>query len=470
MTLIETSQNDFVKSNFLIKLSEILSIFDWLLNCYNLDYFVENLEDRIPMGLRNCLEKIDLPDIPWIFKEKFIASKPNSVFPLTFLCLREISYMIRSFRSRINNELLPEFDGKSFNENSIPKLKHRFRQKLTTSLDHVLARGIKLKKRHEIERLCRLVLISMQKYRNELEIIDFGSGKCHLSRILSLCYGYKAHCIEADDNNINGAIVQDYKTMKALMKFRPKDLSDGEMPRKVKCFLESTDRIEKIFDVKTPKSYLFLGLHACGSLSNWILEEFARNSNSNCLILACCCYMRKELGPFPMSDCLKRKKDNKFLLTLEARELACHAVEKFLDKIIGNDLDSLRIHGYRAALELLIEKYAPQKRHVPMRTVTNISKIDFIDYVRRAIERMDDIILPNEAFQSDSIQKILNTKINRVAIFYSLRLLIAPIVEFFILMDYERFLCEQSSIRTAQIMPVFDPLISPRNLLLIAYK
>ncbi|KPM02491.1 RRNAD1-like protein [Sarcoptes scabiei] len=278
----------------------------------------------------------------------------------------------------------------------------------------------------------------MQKYRNELEIIDFGSGKCHLSRILSLCYGYKAHCIEADDNNINGAIVQDYKTMKALMKFRPKDLSDG--------------------------------LHACGSLSNWILEEFARNSNSNCLILACCCYMRKELGPFPMSDCLKRKKDNKFLLTLEARELACHAVEKFLDKIIGNDLDSLRIHGYRAALELLIEKYAPQKRHVPMRTVTNISKIDFIDYVRRAIERMDDIILPNEAFQSDSIQKILNTKINRVAIFYSLRLLIAPIVEFFILMDYERFLCEQSSIRTAQIMPVFDPLISPRNLLLIAYK
>ncbi|OTF79612.1 RRNAD1-like protein, partial [Euroglyphus maynei] len=155
--------------------------------------------------------------------------------------------------------------------------KHQFSENLSTNLDHILTRGIKAKKRHEIQQLCKLIPAVMNKFDNNLDIIDFGSGKCHLSRILGLCYGFKVFCIEAKSENLTGAVKREDKVLKALKKYKRFDVCEEEFPVKANCFLTKENRIDELFGDKITRPHLLLGLHACGSLSNLVLEEFATN-------------------------------------------------------------------------------------------------------------------------------------------------------------------------------------------------
>lgn len=103
-----------------------------------------------------------------------------------------------------------------------------------------------------------------------------------------------------------------------------------------------------------------------------------------------------------------------------------------------------------------------------MKNVKVHSKMTFEQYVEKAIKGLN-ICIPDAAFQSNSLQLNLN-QIDRVFIFYSLRLLIAPIVELFILLDYGQYLREQAQIKKIHLIPLFEPSISPRNFILLAHK
>ncbi len=65
----------------------------------------------------------------------------------------------------------------------------------------------------------------------------------------------------------------------------------------------------------------------------------------------------------------------------------------------------------------------------------------------------------------------------KVAMFFMLRLALAPCVESLVLLDRAIFLIEQSTTATSThthrpvqvwLIPIFDPTISPRNIVLIA--
>lgn len=57
---------------------------------------------------------------------------------------------------------------------------------------------------------------------------------------------------------------------------------------------------------------------------------------------------------------------------------------------------------------------------------------------------------------------------NRVVAFFSLALLLAPLVETLILLDRLLYLQEQGFY--AELLPIFSPELSPRNLVLVATK
>lgn len=57
---------------------------------------------------------------------------------------------------------------------------------------------------------------------------------------------------------------------------------------------------------------------------------------------------------------------------------------------------------------------------------------------------------------------------NRVTAFFSLALLLAPLVETLILLDRLLYLQEQGFY--AELLPIFNPQLSPRNLVLVATK
>ena len=55
-----------------------------------------------------------------------------------------------------------------------------------------------------------------------------------------------------------------------------------------------------------------------------------------------------------------------------------------------------------------------------------------------------------------------------VVTFYSMRLLLAPVIETAILLDRMLFVYEQGY--TPALVPIFDPELSPRNHVLVAVK
>lgn len=63
---------------------------------------------------------------------------------------------------------------------------------------------------------------------------------------------------------------------------------------------------------------------------------------------------------FPLSSYCKK---NKFWLNYNDREIACHAIDMYIDKLQLGQHHELKIHTYRAALEQIIITQWPQLRH-----------------------------------------------------------------------------------------------------------
>lgn len=86
-------------------------------------------------------------------------------------------------------------------------------------------------------------------------------------------------------------------------------------------------------------------------------------------------------------------------------------------------------------------------------------------YVRRGLQRVGlDPQLPLDAAALGAQQ----AQGNRVVAFFSLTLLLAPLVETLILLDRLLYIQEQGF--HAELLPIFSPELSPRNLVLVATK
>lgn len=132
------------------------------------------------------------------------------------------------------------------------------------------------------------------------------------------------------------------------------------------------------------------------------------------------------------------------------------------------DLGSLKVHGYRSCLELLIDRFDPQKKHTGMRSVKIEPTMNFREYALKATRGLN-VNIPEEMYESALVQPYLQ-QLERVVVFYSLRLLVGPLVEMFLLLDFQQYLSEQKGVKGAYLVPLFQPAISPRNIILIAHK
>lgn len=290
----------------------------------------------MPKSWKNCLENIRQKDIPQLLCSD---KPPKHVFPLALLSLRSISFEMRKLRKMAKESSLPFRSEEKESASHLAlsfSTEHQFPVKPLKVSDNILCRRIKLKKRHEIERLCKVIPPLMKTVNDCKEIVDCGSGQGHLDRILSIVYGYKVFSIESDCDNVNGAFETDEIVRKALAKCKISNLSTESMPTKVNTFLSERDDIAT--QVKGQENvsgqHLLLGLHACGPLSNLIIEQFVNDPAASALVLACCCYMKTGTDKFPMSQFLQEKVH--FTLKREGKELACHAIEKFIIKFEKN--------------------------------------------------------------------------------------------------------------------------------------
>lgn len=141
---------------------------------------------------------------------------------------------------------------------------------------------------------------------------------------------------------------------------------------------------------------------------------------------------------YPLSEYLRSENSIDTHLSYEAREIACHAIEKYTERLSSNKYEYLRVHSFRAAIEKIIYKYWPTLKHSGLRSIKTLTT--FSDYCEQAVSHLNIEIPDDDVHSDDAIENLKNWR--KVVIFYSLRLMLAPLVESVILYDRLLWLLE----------------------------
>uniref|UniRef100_A0A8C2A7V1 Ribosomal RNA adenine dimethylase domain containing 1 n=1 Tax=Cyprinus carpio TaxID=7962 RepID=A0A8C2A7V1_CYPCA len=199
---------------------------------------------------------------------------------------------------------------------------------------------------------------------------------------------------------------------------------------------------------KKPARFVLTGLHACGDLSSTLLRHFANCPHVHVITSVACCYMKistqenpnpLEFG-YPMSDWVRGLPGHQ--LSYKGREGACHAIEDYLHRL-REESGLLRTHCYRAILESIIRAERHDMRRPGVQTV------------RKAHFQIDPVAVAAMLAQQ-----------GKVVAYFSLVLLLTPVMETLVLLDRMVFLQERGFQST--LIPLFDAAFFPRNLVLVA--
>ncbi|KAK4871669.1 hypothetical protein RN001_015793 [Aquatica leii] len=434
----------------------IYNEYNRLVNAYVSDFYVQKHWNLLPKCWRESLENLN----PETLADIIDINKPLRSFqilPLSFLSLRQSIKCLSLPRMQNVSSIKTEFPISLIDENIAAA--ERFK--------HLFWKRIKLKKRHEIEliaKMCYKLASETQCYY----IVDVGSGLGHLSRILFYKYGLRVCALEAQQYLSSEASKLD-NTMENTMNYFDvcfnKNFRVIYLNVKIQTNSNGEDLLNAVkaaFDVDNIQ-FGIVGLHPCGDLGPTLLRLFNRSPQVKFINIVGCCYMKLSSLGYPLSE---YSITNKYSLEYSAREVACHAIEAYIKKLKSGKHNELKIHAYRAILEKLIVTKFPNLHHSQVASVKCKDNLTFLEYCSKALSNLD-IQLSESELQSEEVKEDLS-KWKNVVTFYSLRLMIAPLLENIITLD--RMLYTSQSGYYYELNSIFDPELSPRNQVFTAVK
>ncbi|KAK1280513.1 hypothetical protein QJS04_geneDACA014943 [Acorus gramineus] len=271
---------------------------------------------------------------------------------------------------------------------------------------------------------------------------------------------------------------------------------------------------------------ILAGLHACGDLSVNMLRTFVDCQEVKALVGIGCCYnlLSEEYlegtssqSGFPVSKGAKLTGIN---FGRNARDLACQSAERWRSLSNNTALQNFGIHAFRAAFQIVIDKHYPdmmasspsigrQGKALRRKQSQRVTENKAIDCKKEALELTEIGKVYGKCNEKDlegyqgtcafglsdeyaKFEKFCYSGITRLGLppvkdinfqglwkqvkpfsvlvgpYWTLRAALGPLIETFILLDKLLFLQEQGI--KAAILPLFDPVISPRNVAVIARK
>ncbi|XP_039723197.1 methyltransferase-like protein 25B isoform X3 [Pteropus medius] len=440
-------------------LTRVLSLYRSLLDAYIIEFFTDQLWSTLPRSWQEALDGLNPPQLAALLlgmPAEGDMVRYRSVWPLTLLALKSTASALAFTRT-------PGFQTPSeFLEN--PSQSSR--------LTAPFRKHVRPKKQHEIRRLGELVK-KLSDLTGCTQVVDVGSGQGHLSRFMSLGLGLKVKSIEGDRRLVERARRLDRELLHALEKEqrrKPQVAPTGprRSPQHVVRWVEPAALCDELLlplehSPRGGARLLLTGLHACGDLSVTLLRHFCCCPEVVALASVGCCYMKlSDPGGYPLSQWVAALPGCE--LSYRLREGACHALEEYAERLQRAG-PGLRTHCYRAALETVIRRAQPTLRRPGVQGIPRVHELKIEEYVQRGLQRVGlDPQLPLNlaALRAQQAQE------NRVVAFFSLALLLAPLVETLILLDRLLHLQEQGF--HAELLPIFSPELSPRNLALVATK
>lgn len=379
-------------------------------------------------------------------------------------------------------------------------------KKKITSDELTIKEFMSAKKCHEVEIASKFINDIVTSIPVDC-IIDAGDGKGYLSSRLALQYQLKVLGVDASTSNTENAMDRKQKLEKAWngLTERANLVSKGIVPpRKGKkgkpvespvkpsadnyktCnqFITKEVNFQKLAGKafsEDPKSFCITGLHTCGNLASTCLKVYEAQDDIKVLWNVGCCYhlineeysddeffgnkvnrvLNSDFG-FPMSNYLR---NNKTFLGRNARMLAAQSVHRTRDK---KELPDKSLF-FRALLEVLIM----QMDH-SLKDTIQVGKIKrkdgFLDYVKECDRKRNlGLFKHYSEEQILEIEKLYSEQVMTLNAFYLIRMSFAPVVESLILLDRLLFLRESEE-NKSWLVPLFDPVISPRCYCLVGIK
>lgn len=244
------------------------------------------------------------------------------------------------------------------------------------------------------------------------------------------------------------------------------------------------------------------GLHTCGNLAASCAQIFRRNAAVRLLCNVGCCYHLLDeqfvgqdlhverhhpaalaegeptmLG-FPLSAHLRKQR---FRLGRNARMLASQSLER----TVAAGEPPGRSLFYRALLERLICERRPELAGCVQvgRMKGGGDDLTFGEYVRRCAKRLEQggDALPFDAEAAANREPQLMAELalerRRMELFYLVRQTLAPVLETVVLLDRLLYLLEPDAdvggddgVESAWLVQLFDPVVSPRSVAVVAIK
>ncbi|CAI5798642.1 protein RRNAD1 isoform X1 [Podarcis lilfordi] len=507
-------------------ITRVLSLYGFIADAYIIEFFTDNLWGSLPPSWQAALADLQPPQLAALLLENRHASEEearySSVWPLSLLAFKASAHTL-AFPRRPSG-----WAGKS-KEAGRPE-EFRDNQCQSSRLPPLFRKHVKPKKQHEIRRLGQMVK-RLSELTGCRQVVDVGAGQGHLSRFLAFGLGLSVTAIEGDPRLVAQAAKFDQELVQALRKEGAKrggQVPSGislEGPRHVAGWVDPGAPWTEFWQLlqhpeveergpavdrgsfgtagvdpggedlpgppgcgassapacHTPRGrqLLLTGLHACGDLSVALLRHFARCPHVAGITSVACCYMKLTTaeapvlpgpGPppcptapgYPLSAWVSGLPGHR--LSYKAREGACHALEDYAWRLKGHSA-ALRTHCFRAALETVIRAADPAKKRLGVQTIAKAHRLTFGEYARLGLERVG--LDPDARLEPGPLQALLAQE-GKVVAFFSLALLLAPLVETLLLLDRMIFLQEEGF--HCQLLPLFDPAFSPRNLVLVAAK
>lgn len=121
-------------------------------------------------------------------------------------------------------------------------------------------------------------------------------------------------------------------------------VSKLKRPTHCNVTLTSLDQLQEIELPDTINHYGLIGLHPCGDLGPLLIKHFVNSHKVKFICVVGCCYMKLSCNNdncgYPMSKYVKQL-DNS--LTYVSREIACHAIELYTQKLCKGDYKDLKV-------------------------------------------------------------------------------------------------------------------------------
>ncbi|PAA62853.1 hypothetical protein BOX15_Mlig009456g1, partial [Macrostomum lignano] len=335
-------------------------------------------------------------------------------------------------------------------------------------------RRLRPKKRHEAERLLAYIGESglaggsgdSSSSSSSLILLDVGAGVGRFGRLLSSQFPDTRTLLIDRDARLLASSDADATL---CLELRP--------GRDCRLAVESAlDRLSAGMDNSSP--VLALGQHACGSLSNSLVDLFASSQRLRSLICLPCCYHKSALSA-PVSAAVSRLPGlARLFASVPARRLAC---QERLETLLllplgatGRTRLQARIDASlrRAALQLAAR---PDADRLLRRIRPPAADGDFAAY----LAALDEAAGRHDNGEVDwpTIRGRLLTvwetetrtgDLRLAELVYRLQTLLRPVLEFVLLVDLQLYLKERGV--AAELLQLFSPELSPRCLAIVAKK